>query len=283
MKHAFLLAAMLVTSAPAVAQTLVGAGTPSGNTAVPVQIAASQGIDWSQKTHTVTAIGNAKVVRGDVTITADELIAHYAPQKTKSSTSDGADDLPVQGNAQLTELEAVGHVHIYTATDNAWGDHAVYSIGQQVLVLTGKHLKLTTAKDTVTARDSIEYYVGQHKAIARGDAHINAADGRSITADVIIGYFSTTPAQGADGSLEKVDAFGHVMITTQAETASGHSGVYLPATGEARLGGNVHITHGGNQMSGADALINTKTGTATLLSAPGKQVSGVILPNTEKN
>lgn len=307
-------AASLLVVAPAMAQNLDLSGTsgaPPGGPPVPIQITASQAINWSQTAHTVTAIGNAKAVRGDVTVTADQLIAHYIEAKsnpprsgststTPATTGSAAaastaatnadDDSLGQGNTKLTQLDAVGHVHIYTATDNAWGDHAVYSTGQQVLVLTGKNLKLTTPKNTVTARDSIEYYTAQHEAIARGNARVVSDDGRTISADVIIGYFSTQPGnqagnqpgQVASGNLEKVDAIGNVVITTKADVASGDKGVYLPATGEARLAGNVHITHDGNQLSGSDALVNIKTGTATLLAAPGGQVSGVILPGTGK-
>lgn len=292
MKFICLLAVGLAAGSTAMAQSLNLGGT-SGSAPLPIQITASGGIDWSQKADTVTATDNAKAVRGDVTVTADQLIAHYMPKKagTATATANAQDDPMGQGSTQLTELDAVGHVHIYTATDNAWGDHAVYTTSQQLLVLTGSNLKLTSPQDTVTARDSIEYYAADHKAVARGNAHVTSSDGRTITADVLIAYFSAQPDKGSStqpngnpgGSLEKVDAVGHVVITTKTDQATGDTGVYIPSTGEARLGGNVHVTHAGNQLAGSDALMNTKTGTATLLSAPGGQVSGVILPGSGKN
>ncbi|MDE2239545.1 MAG: organic solvent tolerance protein OstA [Rhodospirillales bacterium] len=297
MKPLYLLSAVLACAcAPAFAQDLNLGGAP-GAAPVPIHITASQGITWSQDAQTVTANGDAKAVRGDVTVTADELVAHYMKkpgtggQPAASGSANSASPLD-QGNAQLTELDAIGHVHIYTATDNAWGDQAVYSVGQQVLVLTGHHLKLTTSQDIVTARDSIEYYAAGHKAIARGDALIVAKGGRSIAADVITGYFESqtgdsTQAQNAaqneggvsqSGHLKRVEALGHVVIKTTTDTATGDRGIYLPPTGEARLGGNVHIIHGQNELAGSDALVNMKTGIATLLAGPGGQVSGVILP-----
>jgi lipopolysaccharide export system protein LptA len=287
----------LAAAAPAMGQDLNLGGQP-GAPPVPVQISAAQGITWSQDAQTVTATGGAKAVRGDVTVTADELVAHYVkkpgasqPPPTGSGTAeDGLD----QGNAQLTELDALGHVHIYTATDNAWGDKAVYSVEQQVLVLTGHDLKLTTPQNTVTARDSIEYYAADRKAIARGNALIVSQDGRAIAADVITGYFSNPAAGGAkpaagaspqtdeSGNLKRVEAIGHVVIKTRTDTVTGDKGVYLPPTGEARIGGNVHVIHGPNELAGSDALINMKTGIATLLAAPGGRVSGVILPGSGK-
>ncbi len=271
-------------------------GSQPGAAPQPVDITADGGITWSQDDQTVTATGNAKAIRGSVTVTADELVAHYKKASTiknaQSANAASNSAIPAesleQGGGQLTELDAIGNVHIYTATQNAWGDKAVYSMGQKVLVLTGQHLKLTTPQDTVTARDSIEYYTLDRKAIARGDALIVSNDGRSIAADVITGYFSNTPAKpgtgdsGMDqtGSLAKVDAVGHVVIRTPTDTATGDSGVYLPPTGMARLGGNVHIIHGPNELAGSDALVNMKTGVATLLAAPGQRVSGVILPGS---
>lgn len=279
MRALYILPMALMAASPALAQNLDLGGAPNA-TPVPVQITASQGISWSQHDNTVTASGNAKAVRGDVTVTADQLIAHYKPKKDATKAQPGSNSLLTQSGTELTELDAVGHVHIYTATDNGWGDHAVYSTAQQLLVLTGKNLKLTTPKDTLTARDSISYYAGEHKAIARGNALITTTDGRSVAADVIIGYFAAQTNKNANGSLEKVDALGHVIITTSTDLATGDKAVYVPATGEARLGGNVHITHGQNHLAGSDALVNMKSGTATLLAAPGGRVSGVILPNS---
>lgn len=276
--------------APAYAQNLDLGGTP-GAAPQPVDITATGGISWSQDMQTVTASQNAKAVRGDVTVTADTLVAHYVKAPTPAGATPApaaAADSLEQGGGQLTELDAIGNVHIFTPTENAWGDKAVYSLGAKVLVLTGQHLKLTTPHDVITAKDSVEYYTDAHKAIARGDALIVADDGRSIAADVITGYLSsgagapavsTAPDLNA-GSLQKVDAVGHVVVHTTQDTATGDQGVYLPPTGQARLGGNVHIIHGPNQLAGSDALVNMKTGVATLLAAPGGQVSGVILPNS---
>ena len=69
------LAALLLR--PAHAQTLDLSGGQQNGTPLPIQITASQSIQWHQQAHTVTATGNAKAVRGDVTVTADQLVAHY--------------------------------------------------------------------------------------------------------------------------------------------------------------------------------------------------------------
>jgi lipopolysaccharide export system protein LptA len=283
---------LLACASAAHAQNL-DLGSPPGAAPVPIQITASQGIEWKQASQEVIVTGNAKAVRGAVTVLADQLIAHYRKKPGSAAppanAADAAEALN-QGGAELYELDAIGHVHIYTATDNAWGDHAVYSLDSAVLVLTGAALRLTTPHDVITARDAIEYYSIKREAVASGDALIEADDGRSIAADTLVGYLSATPATPAPssgdlaqvGQLQKVDAIGHVTIHTTTDTATGDRGVYLPPTGQARLGGNVHIIHGPNEMAGSDALVNMKTGIATLLAGPGGQVSGVILPGSGK-
>lgn len=299
------LAALAVS--PAHAQDLDLSGQPAGQqpgaAPQPIQITAGQGIEWRQTQQVVLATGDAKAVRGAVTVTADQLVAHYrkkagapgaaaapAPAPAAAASTDPQDAL--NAGSEVYELEAIGHVHIYTATDNAYGDHAVYSLDNAVLVLTGTKLKLTTPHDVVTARNSIEYYSVKRMAVARGKALIVADDGRSIAADTLVGYLAPpdqapapAPAAapdmlGAAGNLQKVEAIGHVTIHTPTQTATGSSGTYLPDDGTARLGGNVHITSGANQLSGSDALLNTKTGIATLVAAPGGQVAGTITPNT---
>jgi lipopolysaccharide export system protein LptA len=306
-----MLAAVLILPHAGVSFAQSAGSTPAATPAVPINITASRGIEWLQAQQEVIATGNAKAVRGAVTVTADQLIAHYrkkpAPPGQKTAVAAPASAAPApandpeaaldNGGTEIYQLDAAGHVHIYTATDNAYGDHAVYSMDNAVLILTGIHLKLTTPTDIITARDSIEYYSVKRMAVARGNALIVANDGRSIAADTLIGYLAPAaptanspvpPANAANppdmleqgGKLQKVDAIGHVIIRTPSETATGNRGVYLPEQGLARLGGNVHIIRGPNQLNGADALFNTKTGVATLLAGPGGQVSGIVVPNS---
>ncbi|MCI2007184.1 MAG: hypothetical protein LKJ54_00360 [Acetobacter peroxydans] len=282
-----------------------------------ITVTAAGGFDWDQNQKKVTAYDQAKAVRGDVTVTADKLVAFYrkkapadgasaaAPAGStpqKPATQPAADKKNAQqldngedsGANEIYRLEAIGHVHIYTNTDQAWGDHAVYDIDQATMVMTGKNMKLTTPQDVMTARDSMEYYAQQHISIGRGNATVTTNDQRQIRADVLVGYSApdtpaddkadkpaadaTSPLENGSGKLEKVNAFGHVWVRTQTETVTGDRGVYVPDTGIARIVGNVHITRGPNQIQGAAAIINMHTGLATMSEQPGGRVSGVVVP-----
>ena len=264
----------------------------------PIEVTSRDGIEWRQNEQVVIARGDARAVRGDVTVMADTLTAHYrrkpgAAAPTPVSTGSvvpGGDS----GTNEIYRLEADGHVKIFNTTDIAVGDHAVYDIDQAVLVLTGKDLSLTTPSHVMTARDTMEWWSQKHMAVGRGLATVTTSDGKRLSADVLVGYTSgdqptsarpaATKAEpgsaaAAAGKLEKVEAFGHVEIRTAAETVTGDRGVYVAANDISRIVGHVHITRGMNQLNGDEALVNMKTGISTLVRNPGTRVQGLIVPN----
>lgn len=263
----------------------------------PVEVTARDGMEWRQNEQMVIARGDARAVRGDVTVTADRLIARYRKKA-------GAAEVPSEqpgvaadtGSNEIYRLEAEGNVRIFTPTDLAVGDRAVYDIDQAVLVLTGDGLKLTTPQQVLTARDSMEYWSQKRMAVGRGEATVTTNDGRRLSADTLVGYTTdpnagrATPARTgptrpsadpvlASGKLQRVEAFGNVEVRTAAETVRAERGVYVPDTGIARLAGNVRITRGQNQLNGDEALVNMATGVSTLSRAPGGRVQGLVVPN----
>lgn len=289
-RPALWLAGAIALPAAGHAQSLGFGGGPG--TPAPINITASNGIAWNQTARTVTAMGDAKAIRGAVTVTANRLVAHYHPKpgeaKQAKPAATGALGGIESGSSQITRLDAIGDVHIFTATDQAFGDLAVFHMARHELILTGQHLKLTTPTDIVTARDAIQYWSLAHKAVAIGRAVIVTTDHRSIAAHRLTGYFVAAGAQpktatGADtqaSKLRKVVAVGHVVVRTATDIATGDHGVYRPATGIAILTGNVHITRGPNELAGQTGRVNMKTGIATLMATPGHRVEGVVLPSS---
>jgi lipopolysaccharide export system protein LptA len=281
----------------------------------PIDITASDGIEWRQLDQEVIARGNAKAIRGQVTVTADRLTAWYRKKGAAGTVQPApaaglVGDPSTEGN-EIYRLQADGHVHIFTPTDQAQGDKATYDLDQSVLVLTGKDLKLTTPNDTITARDDLEYWPQKHMAVARGDAVVVTTDARRVAADTLVAYTtdnpppaSATPAPtpaaakppaasvaakppgdplAASGKLQRVEAFGNVSIRTPTDTVTGDRGVYVPDTGMARLAGNVRITRGQNQLNGAEADVNMKTGIATLIAQKAGRVHGLVVPSDESS
>jgi lipopolysaccharide export system protein LptA len=276
----------------------------------PITVTSQGGIEWRQPQQEVIAEQDAKAIRGNVTVTADQLIAHYRkktsenPQPAASAGgSAGGSSVGLEGNNEIYLLEGQGDVHIFTPTDLAVGDHGAYDMDQGVLVLTGHDLKLRTPTYVVTSRDSLEYWSNQHMAVARGDAVLVTNTGRRVAGDVLVAYTEPAPASSpsaaakmavaakpvqpaaadptnpASGSLKLVDAIGHVVIMTSTDIVQGDRAVYDPALGIARIAGHVHITRGQNELVGSEALVNMKTGISRLLSQSRDQVKGLIMPS----
>ncbi|WP_198370983.1 LptA/OstA family protein [Roseomonas rosulenta] len=264
----------------------------------PVEVTSNDGIEWRQADQVIIARGEARATRGGVTVESDRLIARYRPRGAAGATPAPAPADGPAGGGEIWRMEAEGNVVITTATDRAEGDRAIYDMDQAVMVLTGQNLRLTNPDNTLTARDSIEYWSGRRMAVARGNAVVVTNDGRRVRADTLVAYFAenvapgaaprpqtvAAPPQGAapagqtPSSLERVEAFGNVEIRTAEEVVRGDRGVYSPQTGLARLLANVRITRGENTLSGQEAIVNMQTGVARLVSAPGARVQGLVVP-----
>jgi lipopolysaccharide export system protein LptA len=316
MRRVVCLGGLLLSAAMAAAPAALAQGIDMSNGG-PVQVTAQDGFEWRESDQEVIASGDARAVRGNVTVLADRLIAHYrkkagvatsagaaaAPAATPvAASADGALGDADNGSTEVYRLEADGHVRIVTPTDEAVGDHAIYDIDQAVLVLTGHALKLTTPQDVMTARDSLEYWSQKHMAVARGHAVVVTNDAKRLSADTLVGYTNPNPnpnpnpaapgatppppvKPGADplaasaGKLQRVEAYGNVEVRTIADTVRGDRGLYFPDTGLARVFGHVRITHGQNQINGPAADINMKTGIAHMVSLANNRVQGIIMPN----
>ncbi len=303
------LAAALTVAGPVSSCRAQGIDLTQGG---PIQITSQDGIEWRQGEQMVIAKGDAKAVRGTVTVTGDRLIAWYrrkgganAAQPVAAGLNGAADT----GDNEVFRMRAEGNVHIYTATDQGWGDQATYDLDQAVLVMTGRDLKLTNPSNTLTARDTLEYWSQKHMAVARGDAVVVTNDARRISADTLVAYTVDAPqtgtapaapasaapgarpaaAQSGDsvaalaGKLDHVEAFNNVSIRTVTDIVTGDRGVYVPDTGIAHLGGHVRISRGLNQVNGSEAVVNMKTGVATLLAGDSGRVSGLVVPNDQSS
>jgi lipopolysaccharide export system protein LptA len=163
----------LILTAPAWGQL-----GPADNTQ-PVNIQADNGIEWQQDQQLYIAHGNAVATRGPASIKADTLTAHY--REAKSGTPNA------QGNTEIYRVEAQGNVVITRDNRAVVGDRADYDIDRGIGIVTGHALKMTTAQDTVTARDALEWYDQKQIAVARGDA-VAVHNGRTIKADVLTAY-----------------------------------------------------------------------------------------------
>lgn len=267
---------LAAASAPLAAQ---GLGLTTPNDKRPLDVEADQGIEWQQDKNVYIARGNARASRGNATLYADTLTAHYRP--APADRNKAADAGSLTGSTEIYRIEADGNVRLKTETQTVFGDHGVYDIDNAIAVVTGKHLKLVTPKDVVTARDSLEWYDNKLVAVARGDA-LAVRDAKRLAGDVLVAQIVKPP--DGPSRISRIDAQGHVVVTTINEIARGATGVYNVDTGIATLGGGVTITRGDNELRGQYGVVDLNNNVSRLLSSPPGDltrrapVQGLIIP-----
>lgn len=255
MKHFFLLGVVAAALLPlgVAAQSLSFTSKDPNN---PIEVTADQGIEWQQTDKLFIARGNAKATQNEMSVTADELTAHY--RETAG------------GNTEVYRVDATGNVKIASATEQATGGAAVYDFDKAVLVLAGGPVSLTTSSGKVTAQDGIQYWSKEKVAVALGDAEAQDST-RRIKADRLTAFFTDTPATDTtkmqQGEINLVQAEGNVLLRTAKETVRGARGEYNRQTGIAKVEGNVVMTQGENQINGGFAVIDTKAGTSRLFGS----------------
>src|SRR5215472_1533214 len=293
----WLLLGVLPGAQPVAAQGLT-AGAISEDR--PVAISATSGIEWQQDARVYIARGDAIATRGTTEVHADTLTAHYRPSKTAGS------------DTEVYRLDADGRVLIKGETQTVVGDQAVWDVDQQTGIVTGKALKLTTATDVVTARDSLEWYDQKQIAVARGDAIAVRDNAKRIRADVLTAHMTKTkagetkapaqpgkpvpsasatktapigpPGPNDDSSrISRVDAQGNVLVSTATDTGRGDYGVYNADTGIVTLLGNVTISRGEYTIRGQYAVVDLNNNVSRMLptagtpSGPPSRVEGLFV------
>lgn len=283
-----LIAAALTVAmiAPACAQSLKFQPKNNEN---PIEVSADNGLELQQDAKRAIARGNAKLVQGDVSVVADELIADY------------------RDDNDIYRVYAVGHVTMKSATETATGDAAVYDVDKAVLVLTGDNVGLVSADGTVTAHQALQYWSNERVAVAEGNASAGDTQQRQIRGDKLIAFFredgstmlsNSKNKKNADisqarkkGDINYVQAFGNVRMTTPTEDIRSERGAYNIDTGMATLEGNVRITRDKNQLNGGFATVNVRGGVSKIFASaaqanqPGMRdstrVRALIAPSTK--
>ncbi len=238
----------------------------------PLEITAEQTLEWHRDNQQYIARGSVIAKQGDVTIIADILTADY--RETSASAF------------EIYRLSADGNVKISSKGNVAYGQKAVYDVDRGVAVMTGDNLRLAAPDQSVTARDSFEYWVTEGRLTARGGAHVTRMGGDTLDADIVAAIF-TEDATGTR-QLKNLTADGHVRITTPNEIVTGKKGRYEAVTNIAVLSGDVKITRGPNVLEGERAEVNLTTNVSKMLGGPVQgtngtgRVRGVFYPGSDK-
>ena len=235
----------------------------------PIAIDATEGIEWRQDEKVYIARGNAKATRGDVTVEANELRAHYR--------------LDDKDQTQVYKVEAVGNVVITTPSETVRGGYGIYLLDEGIFQLTGGTISIERkGGEKLTASRKLEYRQKAKVAIADGDATVYKED-KTLRADRLTAYFK---GGEKDQKLDYVDATGGVVVTSPNEVVRADGAKYDAAKEVVTLIGNVRMTRGGNQLNGERAEVDLKRGRSRLLagakgSSGSKPVSGLFVPGAK--
>lgn len=255
--------ATLAIAAAMVIGQIMAASATAQLSSESIEIEASQSLEWLSEENTYVARGDAKLRQGDVVVSANTLTANYR---------EGSD-----GKTEIWRVVADGNVVIATPTQEVRGDRGIYNVLTDVFTLTGSDLRLKTETETITARDSLEYWKGEQFAVARGNARaVRGTD--QIDADELKAELSEN--QDGELQIDSLAATGNVVITTPTDIARGDHGLFDRLTNTATLSGSVRLTRGDNQLNGDFAEVNLDTGVSRLLSQPGSdgRVHGIFAP-----
>lgn len=239
----------------------------------PLEITADGALEWRRDGKQMVARDNAVARQGDVSVSATVLTADYRDKEG--------------GGAEIWRLTAAGAVHIRSGNSEARGDEAIYDLDRGVAIMTGRDLRLSTPEQTVTAKDSFEYWIAENRLRALGGAKV-LRGGDTLSANTLTAFF----APGPDGqrALDRVEGEGSVLITTPTEQAAGARALYDARTQIATLSGGVRLQRGPNVLEGERAEVNLATHISRIVGAGGAgaapggagRVRGVFFPGSEK-
>jgi lipopolysaccharide export system protein LptA len=298
--RAALAAGLLLVPCAATAQ---GLSFSSKDPDKPITVTAEQGLEWQQNAQQFIARGNAKAVQGDLTVIAEELVAHYRDKPKATPGDDGGGGK----SSEVYRVDAVGKVTLKSKDETATGETAVYDFDRKVLVLRGDPVTLTTADGVVTAHRALQYWSDDNVAVAEGDALAVDSDpklGRRIRADKLTAYFRDTaaaPGKKTEKSLPSAKGrdliylvgAGNVVLTTANEVVRGDRANYNLDTGMATVEGSVKMTRDNNQLNGGYAVVNVTGGVSRLYgsaadakgaaagAAPPSRVRALLTPKAE--
>ncbi len=241
-----------------------------------VNLTADGGIDWDRDQKFYRAYDNAMIVRGNLSLRAEEITAYYKEEEGVTTT---------------TRIDAVGKVELKDLETQAYGDKAVYHFDSDIVVLIGHDLKMVNQQGVITARDSLEYWNTQKIGVARGEATIVQPEGDFIRAGALTAFIDADNTQDTsspneennlqNSQISRIDATDGVHMSTKEEIIIGDEGVYLVPEKRMRLCGNVRITRGQNQLNGDCANVNMETGKSQI-EGGGNKVKGIFLPSGEQ-
>ena len=141
---------------------------------------------------------------------------------------------------------------------------------------SGQSLDHDSSLPIEISADTLE--VAQEERIATFSGNVDAVQGELLlSADVLKVYYEGKSsgvglAAGSGSSIRRIDASGHVIITSPKETAEGHYGTYDVPAKLMTLEGAVVLTRGENVVRGERLELDLVSGKSRMVG--GESVAG---------
>ena len=235
-----------------------------GDNSKPIAIEAANGIEWQQNNHVYIARGHAAATRGDDKVTADTLMAYYRELGGSAPARAKPDPLTGSSSTQIYRIEAEGHVVFTNPNETMTGDSAVYDVDSAALVVTGKGLKIVTPRDTITARDSLEWYDQKQLGVARGNAVAVQGD-RRVRGDVLTAQVTSRRTASRASAASTPTATCSSRRRGRSRAATRASTISTPASPPDRP---CAPDRGENELRGRYAVVDLNNNVSRLLAAP---------------
>lgn len=218
----------------------------------PLNVEASQGIEWRREEGVFIARGDARAVQGETDVRAQTLTAHYR-------------DTPA-GGSRIYRFEAEGDVRAARGDTRLFGPRIVYDLDKALFTVSGGETRLETPDETITAQGGMEFRERERVAVAQGDV-IVIRDGRKLRSDRVTAHFREQDGGGM--RVARLEASGNVLIATAKEVVRADKAVYDPSREVIELDGDVRITRGRSELAGAHAFLDLRSGVSRLEAGPG--------------
>lgn len=163
------------------------------------------------------------------------------------------------------------HVYAFGTWGKLWADGFSYDKTKDILYLE-KESKIVHENSVLKAYKQSRFDRIANKIEAEGNV-VFERDGTEVYADKIVIWFSNQK----ESDIQKVEAFGHVIIKTEGSTARSNYGIYLPLAYTMELKEDVSIEKDGHVIYGDKAITNTQTNISQLISTQeNRRVFGII-------
>lgn len=251
----------------------MGLFSPTGG--IPIDITSDDGIEIDRINKVITASGDAKIIREDVTLYADKLIAYYEEDEDK--------------NTIFWRVDAKGNLKITSPQGQLTAQNGAYDVKQEIIVVYGsdeKPIKIKGEQGRAQASRQLEYYATERRIIARGDV-IAIQDDQQIRAEVVEIILrnkeetqddvqATKDINALAGDVEQIRAYNDIIMETPDGSVTGDRAIWFAQTQKANITGNVQIKQGNSVLNGCRGEVNTKTQSARLIGGDCEQSDGRI-------